>query len=115
MLESQIYAVPEQIPIDVNVERSLRIFFGKSENIPVYLGLIVDDGLVMSPSSQVVSSIIATIEETFEVKRSDPSTFLGIQLERDENGAIWLHQEGYVNSILEKFNMVDCKSASVPM
>ena len=40
--------------------------------------------------------------------------FLGLKIEQSKEG-ILIHQEKYVHEILEKFQMVDCKSASTPI
>jgi len=42
--------------------------------------------------------------------------FLGIQVNRDRtNKTITIRQDGYVNMILEKFQMLDAKPASIPI
>ena len=92
------------------------VFIGTSQDQPVFLLLYVDDGLVMSTTEQAISSILEFIQEHFQLKNHDPTTFVGIQIHQVEDTvSIILKQPHYVEFLLHKFNMTDCKEASVPM
>jgi hypothetical protein len=41
--------------------------------------------------------------------------YLGIQFERDENGNFLLHQKGYIERKLDKFNLTDSKPSNIPV
>ena len=45
-----------------------------------------------------------------------PKSFLGITIERNkEEKSLLIHQTNYIENILERFNMKDCKPQSIPM
>lgn len=92
------------------------VFIGTVKNNAVYLALYVDDGLVLSPSESTIEFILKQIRMNFEIKVTDPNTFVGIELQWDNSsGTLKLSQKEYINSILKKFNMLLSKPASVPM
>jgi hypothetical protein len=53
----------------------------------------------------------------FDMKDLGATNFiLGMEIKRDwENGKIWLNQRKYVERILHRFNMQECKSVKVPI
>ncbi|KAJ8897281.1 hypothetical protein PR048_002627 [Dryococelus australis] len=61
------------------------------------------------------SNIVKALEEEFKAKDLGKSkAFLGQNIERKED-AIYISQSGFVQKILKKFRMEDCKSVSTPM
>ena len=92
------------------------VYIGSENEAVVYLILYVDDGLLMSPKEEAILSVLESIQSKFEIKVSEASVFVGVEINRNEaSGNMILTQTAYVNTILEKFNMADCKPASVPM
>ncbi len=91
------------------------VFIGNYKGSRVYLCLYVDDGLLVGENKEVLKSILNEIEHEFEIKTSEVGVFVGIEIDRKEDGSITLGQKGFIKSLLEKFNMTDCKPASVPM
>jgi len=49
-----------------------------------------------------------------EPRKVDGSTFLGFQVQFNEDSSISLHQTSYVNKIIRKYNMENCNSADDP-
>lgn len=46
----------------------------------------------------------------------EPRSFLGISIERNRSDhVIYIHQEGYIDGVLKRFRMVDCKPVATPM
>src|SRR6218665_2508517 len=45
----------------------------------------------------------------------DLKYYLGIQFERDENGIFLLHQKGYIERKLDKFNLTDSRPSNIPV
>ena len=91
---------------------------GSASTNPHYvaLGTHVDDILTVSTKTGL-SQTVSTLEKQFKltVKRN-PSLITGVQLERSRDHK-WakLHQEGYIETILEEFGMSDCHSEKTPM
>lgn len=81
---------------------------------PSYILVYVDDGLVFAPTEERCAKIINRLAQAFNLKRLSGNSFLGIAIERKE-GTISTGQKHYVNIMLERFNMADCKSVSNPI
>lgn len=70
----------------------------------------VDDGLVASSSKQVISEIIHYLQLEFEIVSRPADYFVGLLISRDrENRCLHLSQPTYINKILSKFSMQDCR------
>lgn len=82
----------------------------------VYLFLYVDDILLICKSEQKISEIKSALSKNFDiVDLGSVKKFLGIEIERDfNNKKLVLHQKSYIQNVLNKFGMIDCKSASTP-
>lgn len=91
------------------------VFVGSLDNVQIYLALYVDDGLVMSSSTDLIADMLTNLKERFDITVSDAKIFVGLEMERDrEKQLIKVHQRQYVNRILHKFNMDQAKPVSVP-
>jgi len=90
-------------------------FYRNTLGVPVYLIVYVDDASVLSPCSEALQVLVDDISLKFSIKIGQPSTFVGIQIDRDLDGTIYLHQEFMIKQLLERFNMKDCNPVSVPM
>ena len=76
-----------------NSDKSL--YIGNVNGMRVYVVLLVDDGLVMSQSANVVDLVINHINKKFEISVCDPKTFVGMQIERNRlRKEIVFHQHG---------------------
>ncbi|XP_036150283.1 uncharacterized protein LOC118648130 [Monomorium pharaonis] len=85
------------------------------DNVSVFLGLYVDDGLVLAETMEALNKVLAVLRNYFEITVGHPSSFVGIQISRDrQNHSIFIHQENYIERILEIFKMKEAKSVSVP-
>ncbi|CAH0550178.1 unnamed protein product [Brassicogethes aeneus] len=93
------------------------LFTWRKEGKFVVLILYVDDMLVASNNKTKLGEIINQLGKVFDMKDlGEPNSFLGMTIERnkDEN-YMKLHQENYIESVLEKFNMNESKPQSTPM
>lgn len=80
------------------------------------LGAHVDD-LTGIGDAKGLAKIEATLGSKFKfTKEVNPTVITGVQIERDRK-ARWLklHQAAYVNELLAKHNMTDCRSVDTPM
>ena len=87
---------------------------GKSQ---VYLGVYIDDLLVMSEVSNSVMEVKQALAAKFEMADlGEVSTILGIRVTRDkELGTLCLDQTQYVGQVLAKFGMADSKPVVTPL
>lgn len=70
--------------------------------------------MIVSSDSELISSIIEFLQREFEVKAFDVDSYLGLQIERQPDGSIFLHQSNYARRVLERFQMIDCNSVATP-
>ncbi|UYV60737.1 hypothetical protein LAZ67_1002068, partial [Cordylochernes scorpioides] len=92
------------------------VFTGTINDTQMILALYVDDGLLMSRNKDDIDSIVQELSHEFNITSRDADYFVGLQIEQSEDRSkIYIHQSSYINKILDKFNMIDCKPAAVPM
>lgn len=89
----------------------------EDDNDFIILLLYVDDMLIAGPNKGRIQELKAQLAREFEMKDLGPANkILGMQIHRDKNNRkIWLSQENYLNKILRRFNMQDCKPISTPL
>ncbi|KAL7296878.1 hypothetical protein TKK_0010268 [Trichogramma kaykai] len=77
--------------------------------------LYVDDILLVSRNLARVAEIKKGLTASFDLKDMGLAKYcLGIEIEQNKN-SISLCQSGFINGILARFNMFDCKSVSTPL
>lgn len=83
----------------------------------VILILYVDDVLLVSPSEKIVLEIKQALSREFEMTDVGPvKCFLGMKIERDiEKKVMRISQRSYLESLLTRFGMEDCRPVSTPM
>ena len=91
------------------------VFMGTLNEAVVFLALYVDDGLVMSPNPAAVEALLEGIKSEFQITCGEPSAYVGLVIQKKENGSIRISQRNYVEKMLERFNMMDCNPCSVPL
>ncbi|GBM13453.1 Retrovirus-related Pol polyprotein from transposon TNT 1-94 [Araneus ventricosus] len=91
------------------------IFIRKEKGRKIIICLYVDDLLIAGFDPDEVKTVINLVQNEFEMSKSAPATeFLGIrpvfkptELKPD--------QEAYIDKMLKRFNMSDCKPCSTPL
>lgn len=93
------------------------LFVKNVNGLRTYIALYVDDFFVFSNSEEETRNLISELSSHFKLKDlGQVKQCLGMNVCIDkENGVITLDQESYVNQLLHKFNMTDCKVADTPM
>lgn len=93
------------------------IYSYNEDDIKCFIVLYVDDLIILSTSSDFIGKFIAHISSRYETKVMDKfEYFLGINIVHDQvNHSIQMNQSKYINEILEKFEMNDCKTVSTPI
>lgn len=82
----------------------------------LYILIYVDDIIITGSSDSAISSLIQQLHSTFSLKDMGPlHYFLGIEVSRTSQGGLLLSQAKYINDLLMKANMADCKPLPTPM
>lgn len=88
---------------------------GQGEDL-IIIALYVDDIILFSsPSSSEKTVIKQKLMKEFKIKDLGPAhQILGMKISRNKQ-VIRLDQTSYIERVLKKFNMFDCKSVNTPM
>uniref|UniRef100_A0A2N9IRW5 Reverse transcriptase Ty1/copia-type domain-containing protein n=1 Tax=Fagus sylvatica TaxID=28930 RepID=A0A2N9IRW5_FAGSY len=90
------------------------LFVFHSKNAILYLLFYVDDIIITETSPTLITDLISTLQNTFELKDLRPlHYFLGLQLQYHNSG-FTVHQTKYATDLLSRFNMTSCKPSSTP-
>src|SRR5579859_1528139 len=83
----------------------------------IIIAIWVDDILLFGANIDTIKAVKRGLAEKFNMKDVGELTFfLSIQVDRDRtNKTITIRQDGYVNMILKKFQMLDAKPVSIPI
>jgi transposase InsO family protein/ribonuclease HI len=98
------------------VDTCLYVFEDTSSDEVLFVGIYVDDLAILTNSLQLLISFKSNIKENFNVKELGAlEHFLGIRITRDRSKRLLtMDQTTYINSILEKYNMVDARPVVTP-
>ena len=81
----------------------------------VILLLYVDDIIITGSNSQLIQSVITTLNAAFDLKDMGRlSYFLGLQITYKSNGDLFINQAKYTKDLIHKAGMDDCKPCSTP-
>lgn len=83
----------------------------------VYLLIYVDDILIASHSLNVIIKLKAKLKAEFEMTDMDEvNTFLGLTIvRRKDEGVMEISQRRYLERLLDRFGMADCKPKQTPL
>lgn len=93
------------------------IYFSKKSVQILYLAIYVDDILIFTNDTKLEQTVRDTLSNNFKMKyMGESSSILGIRIQRDvQLGTISIGQTKYIDDMLHKFNMTDCKSVLTPL
>ncbi|GBM29160.1 Retrovirus-related Pol polyprotein from transposon TNT 1-94 [Araneus ventricosus] len=74
----------------------------------------VDDLAIFCNNDEMYQDIVNSIKSVFEVHENKTSKFLGMEIVKHEIG-ISLSQSEYIESLLVKYNLNECKSVKTPI
>lgn len=98
-----------------SVDRCIYILNNGDVRKNIYVVLYVDDLVIACAEIETMNNFKRYLMSKFEMTDlNEIKLFLGIKITRHEN-VITLDQSAYIKSILNKFNMYDCKAVSTPM
>jgi hypothetical protein len=83
----------------------------------IYLVLYVDDMMLIGNNKEIIQDVKTQLSSKFDMKDLGASNFiLGMEIKRDrKKRKLWLNQRKYVETILQRFNMQECKPVKVPI
>ena len=88
-----------------------------SKNGKYYVVLYVDDILVIGKNLDEIKRIKSELSKAFRMKDlGEVENFLGLEISRNfEIGELKISQKAYIEKILSRFGMQDCKQIATPM
>lgn len=82
----------------------------------IFILLYVDDMLVSCEDSSLAEEVINQISKTFKITNLGKiSSYLGVQVEKDQQGVYHINQKNYIEHILSEYSLMDCKVSNIPM
>lgn len=90
------------------------VFVKKTEEETLILCIYVDDGMIFGDNDKSIDLVIDHLQRKFEVKVIEAGCFLGIEINRLNDGSIFIHQTAYARKVTRKFQMENCNSVGVP-
>ena len=78
--------------------------------------MYVDDLVIAYSNRSMLDSFISQVKSKFKITQSDSlQKTLGFQIERTQDGGVFMHQQSYIKDVLKRFGMEDCNSTETPV
>ena len=83
----------------------------------VIIAIWVDDLIIAGKNTEDIDEVKRQLKEAFEMKDlGELKYFLGMQVHRNrQKRQIHINQSGYINTVLEKFGLLECNPVSTPI
>ena len=95
------------------------VFMKKTEKGLIAIDMHVDDATGICSSEEEELELKAGIQKFYKIKEKDttkPFKVLGLLITRDTNqGILKLSQSDYIDSLLQRFNMLECNPVAMPV
>uniref|UniRef100_A0AAV1UTG7 Reverse transcriptase Ty1/copia-type domain-containing protein n=1 Tax=Peronospora matthiolae TaxID=2874970 RepID=A0AAV1UTG7_9STRA len=116
VMKEQVFCViPEGVELDMSGFDPC-LYIKTSDGHCVFILVYVDDVLMTGSSLELIAHTKEDLKTRFEMTDSGKCAFvLGIELLDGEDGSVTLCQRRYVDDILKRFGMGDCKAVSSPV
>ncbi|MEY3835258.1 MAG: hypothetical protein RI989_686 [Bacteroidota bacterium] len=100
----------------VGCEADKCVFMKEDKGMISVIAIYVDDLIIACKSSIEMKSIIAFLKRSFSIKELGNVQYcLGVKIERDRNKKqMFLSQRAYIEQLVEKFGLSDCKPCYTP-
>ena len=91
--------------------------YGKGQHDKnVIIGVYADDLLMIGDRDDCIQEVKDMLRSAFKMADMGPAEYiLGIHIQRGSDGEIKLSQAQYARDVLERFNMLDCKTVNTPL
>lgn len=93
------------------------LYIKKENEKLTYIALYVDDFFIFSNNENEVERVKKELSSNFKIKDlGEAKNCLGMKIIQDkEKGIIKLSQKNYIDAIVKRFNMSECKTVKTPM
>ncbi|UYV62468.1 hypothetical protein LAZ67_2000715 [Cordylochernes scorpioides] len=86
----------------------------KTNDHLLIIAIYVDDGIIAGTNEQEIKEFLDELMFSFKITSEPLNYFLGIEIERQPDGTIFINQKAYIKRILEKFNMSQANKVGTP-
>ncbi|UYV63705.1 hypothetical protein LAZ67_2005372 [Cordylochernes scorpioides] len=90
------------------------LFFRKTNDHLLIIAIYADDGIIAGTNEQEIKEFLDELMFSFKITSEPLNYFLGIEIERQPDGSIFINQKAYIKRILEKFNMSQANKVGTP-
>jgi hypothetical protein len=98
------------------IESDHAVFIVQHKGSIVYLALFVDDMLIIGNDKAFIAEVKSKLSAHFKMKDMGiTKRFLGMEINRNTNGDVILSQCHYIERMLQRFGMQDCKPVYTPL
>ena len=98
------------------IESDHVVFMIRNELSMMYLALFVNDIIIFEDDEVLIEEIKIKLSSHFKMKDLGiMKRFLGLEIERNSCGDVIISQRRYIEHVLERFGMQDCKPAYTPI
>jgi len=88
----------------------------ESETRFVIAVIYVDDFIVAGTHMELIEELKTNLRKKYTLTESpELESFIGIHLSHNADGSVTMSQPGFIRSLLEEHNMMDCTTALTPM
>lgn len=92
------------------------VYKGIINNTLIFLGLYVDDGIILAETKEALDTVIHELNSSFDITVCNSNYFVGFHIERNRiQGTTFINQKAYIQRILIRFGMIDARSVGVPL
>jgi hypothetical protein len=90
------------------------VYFSEREP-KLVVTIFVDDGLCCCADGTRIDYVLASMNDIFETKVSNPELYVGLQIERDRDARlIYIHQRAYIEKILRDYGFSNSNPIATP-
>ncbi|KAE8903546.1 hypothetical protein PF005_g21281 [Phytophthora fragariae] len=90
------------------------VYWRVVDGSPIFLTVYVDD-VVIAANAENIKLVVGEIESKFKIKDlGSVSLLLGIEIKYISGQVMWISQRGYIEKILNRFNMDKCRAVATP-
>ena len=89
--------------------------FHSNDSRRLIIVLYVDDGVITGVNEKVILDFLNRLKQRLEIKFKILDYFLGLQIERTSNMGVIIHQQRYIQDLVEKYQMHNSKPVSTPV
>ncbi|UYV77084.1 hypothetical protein LAZ67_14003178 [Cordylochernes scorpioides] len=90
------------------------LFFRKTNDHLLIIAIYVDDGIIAGTNEQEIKEFLDELMFSFKITSEPLNYFLGIEIEQQPDGSIFINQKAYIKRILEKFDMSQANKVGTP-